>query len=926
MAGTQDTSLNRHPIVPVALALIVGIALDHWMPLPLTVWLLAAGVAALGWGIASGVNAARVAAALLLIWMVLFGGARHHVFWSTAAPNDVSVFADEEPRLVRLSGIIADQPEISSPPGASTRSPWARSDSTTATLACRQITAAGENFEVSGRAELRITGHMLHAQEGDEVEVNGWLARPRHARNPGGFDLADYFRRQGIAALVSADHPDAVTRVHAGSSISVWRWAAHLRAEGEALFARDLSPRTAPVAAALLFGSRSQMDPEIRDAFKQSGMLHVLAISGVHVAILAILLWWLARLLGLSVRATCVLTIGGVIGYTLLTDCRPPVVRATIAVCLYATTRFWLRRPMPYNSLALGAIGILLWNPTDLFDVGTQLSFLGVLAVICAASWIRQSRQREADSVWPIPAEDHSTIRAGAQFLWRGAKDGWRISLAAALFTMPLVAARFHIVSPVGVLLNVVLGPLSTLVLWAGYLHVAVGLLVPWASWVLAAPFDLGLSLFIGVVEAAAGVRLSHASVTGPPEWWLIGYYVLLGAIAFVRPVRQSGCRGWSMLAAWTILGLVHGLMSSVPQGLRCTFLSVGHGGAILVETPGGRTLLYDAGAIQDGQIAQRAVQSALWDQRQWELDAIIVSHADIDHFNGVAGLMEAVPVGGLFVSQQFLDFEQPAVASLCESSATQGVPIRLIRDGDQLRLEKGVSIEVLHPHPGRPHFDDNANSVVLLIEFAGRRILLTGDLEGAGQAALLRTPPRDVDVLLAPHHGSRKANPKALADWARPQHVVVSAGPRVDFKSLRAAYGDAAEIVSTHEAGAVTFEIRPGGTLLRSTVRPDRTGRGVSFQRPKTEVTPIGRTARLGQTNSESPTLRIAWFFEALAKIGGPNRVPRPSKIGGGDRSKFVSTRSDEVDISRRPLLSGRREPHPVGRHHISLSKPKSR
>ena len=170
--------------MPVALALIVGIALDHWMALPLIVWLLAAGVAALAWGVASGVKAARVAAVLLLIWTALFGGARHHVFWSTAAPNDVSQFANEEPRLVRLSGIIADQPEIISPPGANSRSSWARYDSTVAMLACRQIADAGKNFAVSGRAALRITGHMLHAEIGDEVEVSGWLARPRHAPIP----------------------------------------------------------------------------------------------------------------------------------------------------------------------------------------------------------------------------------------------------------------------------------------------------------------------------------------------------------------------------------------------------------------------------------------------------------------------------------------------------------------------------------------------------------------------------------------------------------------------------------------------------------------------------------------------------------------------------------------------------------------------
>jgi competence protein ComEC len=131
--------------------------------------------------------------------------------------------------------------------------------------------------------------------------------------------------------------------------------------------------------------------------------------------------------------------------------------------------------------------------------------------------------------------------------------------------------------------------------------------------------------------------------------------------------------------------------------------------------------------------------------------------------------------------------------------------------------------MRVLHPPFGRPHSDDNANSIVLAIEFAGRRILLTGDLDGHGQATLLATPPLAVDVLQSPHHGSRRANPAALAEWASPKEVVVSADTRVDFNSLRAAYDPQTRITSTNDVGAVTFEIRPDGTIDRTTFVPEK-------------------------------------------------------------------------------------------------------
>ncbi|HET6325351.1 MAG TPA: MBL fold metallo-hydrolase, partial [Planctomycetaceae bacterium] len=394
------------------------------------------------------------------------------------------------------------------------------------------------------------------------------------------------------------------------------------------------------------------------------------------------------------------------------------------------------------------------------------------------------------------------------------------------LFTLPLVAARFHLVSPVGVLISVVLAPVSTFVLWSGYIYLGVGLVAPDISWVAAIPFDLGLGLLLRLVEWAAHVRLSHFYVPGPPEWWLGGYYTLLCALAFVRPIRNWGSRGWCVLIAWLVVGLVWGLRSPNSDSLRCTFLSVGHGGAILIECPNGGTLLYDAGAMQDGRIAQRAVQQTLWDRRRRGLDALVISHADLDHFNGSADLMRSLPVGSMLVSQQFLDFKQPAVAALCEATATYGVPIRLVREGDVLRLDDQVEIRVLHPPFGRPHSDDNANSIVLVIEFAGRRILLTGDLDGHGQATLLSTPPLPVDVLQSPHHGSRRANSAALADWAQPKELVISADARVDFASLRSAYEPSTRIVSTDDAGTVTFEIRPDGTLERTTFVPEKRAR----------------------------------------------------------------------------------------------------
>ena len=177
-------------------------------------------------------------------------------------------------------------------------------------------------------------------------------------------------------------------------------------------------------------------------------------------------------------------------------------------------------------------------------------------------------------------------------------------------------------------------------------------------------------------------------------------------------------------------------------------------------------------------------------------------------------GLLKAVPIGNLLVPRQFLDFRQPPVAKTCEYAFQQDVPIRLIWTDDRIELDKDVSIRVLHPSIDFESNSDNASSLVLLIEYQGRRLLLTGDLEDAGLQELLSRPSIDVDVMLAPHHGSLAANTTALASWADPEWVIVSGGRSELLPELRERYGHRCKVISTTLQGAVEFEITDSGRV----------------------------------------------------------------------------------------------------------------
>jgi competence protein ComEC len=245
---------------------------------------------------------------------------------------------------------------------------------------------------------------------------------------------------------------------------------------------------------------------------------------------------------------------------------------------------------------------------------------------------------------------------------------------------------------------------------------------------------------------------------------------------------------------------------------LECTIVSVGHGSAVVVRLPEGQTLLYDAGCMGDPIYAERAISAVLWHEGIRHLDAVVLSHADADHYNALPGLLKRFSVGAVHVTPLMFERHSPALDALAEAIAKAGVPLDVVASPDRLRAGGDVSIEVLHPPRRGVLGSDNANSIVLAIEYQGRRLLLTGDLEPPGLDDVLAERPLDVDLLMAPHHGSRFSDPPGMARWSTPEFVVIS-GSRSDLQpSVAMAYTSrGARVLHTAQSGAVRATISNG-------------------------------------------------------------------------------------------------------------------
>jgi competence protein ComEC len=812
--GSRARPARYEPLAIVLVAAATGISIDRGATVGWGLWWF---VAASAWGLWLVLWKARfdrIAAIVLLVSTAALAGAWHHACWRLFSPREIGRYAEDAPRPAALEMVALGGPRrIPAPPSDPLRA-IPTGDRSRLSVCLTAIRDRERWLPAAGRSELLVEGHLLDVRAGDRLMVFGQLARPRGAENPGGFDFAQYVRRERVLGVVRADFPDCVKVLSHGTWWSPRRLLDDLRRGGDRWLWQSLGRERSGLAAALLLGSRDQLDDERSDAFLKTGTVHVLAISGMHIAILASALFFSLRLGLLPRRAALAGVAVLIVLYTILTDMQPSAVRAAMLVLLMCIAQAQRRPTSAVNCLAGAALAVLIWNPADLFSVGAQLSFLAVATLIWFA---HQGLPRPAsDPLARLIASTRPWPRRAAR--WVGSWTA-RVTLAGAAvwgIALPLVMARFHLLSPAAVVLTTLTWLPAGLALLSGFGLLTVGWLAPPLGWVLARICDGSLAVLDWLVTAAADLPGSHLWVPGPSGWWLCGLYGGLGlwwGAPHLRPPRR-----WivALLAGWIALGVAGPRITAAfdrqPRA-ECVFLSVGHGCAAVLHLPDGRTMLYDAGSLGSPRGAAQSIAGYLWSRGITHLDAVVVSHADVDHYNALPDLLERFSVGVAYVSPVMFESRTAALDTLRDALDRAGVEVRELHGGQQLRIDGG-ELRALHPPRRGVLGSDNANSIVLELTVQGRRVLLTGDLETPGLEALLAESPRDCDLLLAPHHGSRLSDPPGMAGWCRPDWVLISGGHADVSQPVEQAYRAAgAEVLHTAKRGAVRCTIA-GGAL----------------------------------------------------------------------------------------------------------------
>ncbi|MBW8041815.1 MAG: DNA internalization-related competence protein ComEC/Rec2 [Planctomycetes bacterium] len=834
-ANIHKQIISTTPLLFVAVGLIAGIVIQNTFELSISVWLIAIGIciaATIISYLASRIsylvkeNNLPLISAYMALMCFLSLGAIRLISFQHPKPNGIRNLLGNQRKLATIRGRIVTEPYVQK----NQQWKFARfrytDPASSFYLKTGEIKTALGWAKASGTVRVRVDGPVLDLKAGDYIQAYCWLDRFKEAANPGQFDISRYLARKNVFIAASVQSRDGIELLESSPAGILTMIKTKLRETATHALSGDLSPEepSRGLLEALLLGYRGNIDSETYLAFRKTGLLHFISLSGMHMGIFVGIVLWLCKTAGLMKPARAIVCIIAIVVFLLIVPPRAPTVRAAIIGFVFCASFLFRRRSNSINTLSLAAIIILLMRPTNLFEAGWQLSFASVLGILL---FCRRFHFFLYETLTGLPW--HKETIETKLFFRIIAKPGpyllelFSTGVTAWLGGSGILLYHFYAINPLTSLWTVVAFPFVALILTIGYLKIILSFLLPTAAGGVGVLITgLGDAL-IWIVKFIASLNISEILIGRVPLAPIIFYYCLVlfaGLVYLRRPLlKKTICT--AMALGLIVFLSVTKWQRTYRSDLVITSLDVGHGQAILVQLPGRANVLFDAGSLHKSDIGSRIVAPFLHYKGINKIDAIIISHNDVDHINGIPEITEHCKVGAVYANQAFLSTkDQWGTAEFLKRWLSEK-DLGIQQAGKNLNVGGKAKIKIIWPDEQiyqDKTLGDNDKSLVSLIEFGGRKILLCSDIEKFAQRKILELfPDIKADVVVAPHHSSAKTLEPDFLERLEADILICSCGQRQYERLQTIKRKDKAKSFYTARDGAVTVCVNKDGVIRAS-------------------------------------------------------------------------------------------------------------
>ncbi|GAA4295267.1 DNA internalization-related competence protein ComEC/Rec2 [Anaerocolumna aminovalerica] len=644
---------------------------------------------------------------------------------------------------------------------------------------------------------------------GNILEISGKIEKFQKATNPGQFNEYEFNKIQKIDYKIKAENIKVVD----GRYSWFFQTLHDIKNKFIQVYEQILPQKNAGLISAMILGDTSGLDKDIKDLYRENGISHILAISGLNVSLIGMSLFHLLRKLRIPNFIATLLSIFLIFSFGVLTNFSVSTNRAVVMLIVFMCGGVIGRTYDLFSAASLSALIILINSPMEIYNAGFLLSFTAILGMALIYPILKN-----------ILGKRNKLVEA---FL---------LTLSIQVITLPVMLYFFYEFPLYSIIINLIILPLSSLIVLialvaglAGFIAISLG------SFIIG-----GAHYILNFYEAVCrfGEKLPGRMILiGRPDLWLLAFYYFI-LIIWILLNTELVRKKTIILLSFLLLIFVK------PKNvdLEVTFIDVGQGDCIFMNSPENVTYLIDGGSSDVKEVGKYRIEPFLKSKGIWKVDYVILTHLDTDHISGVLELMESskngsyegnIIIGHLILPDvQEKDQEYMDIVTLAEN---KGIKVLYIQKGDIIK-EKHVTITCLNPSPDALHAD-NASSVVLSVNYGDFNMLLTGDLEGEGERQVLGilngtssllSPKdkdtdeiinepievtKDYDVLKVAHHGSKNSTFEEFLSVIKPEWAIISCGYNNRYghpheELMERLLNINSKILTTPEKGAVTLII----------------------------------------------------------------------------------------------------------------------